>query len=173
MNIVISPQVTETQEILKEGLAIILEFPEVEHLSRRLATVLDRVKQPEDNSSLKLEMTSLFEACVHEIEQIVQAATEELRAMREAEEKRVDRIVQLKLTATELQQVSESVIARWSLPGALGDTELRAAMLSFSPIRLPSDPPHLFWEESLFCARWAEVEKSVAVYPALCHTLPR
>lgn len=164
MNIVISPQVTEVREILKEGLTIILEFPELEDLSHRVATVLDEARQPEANG-LKLEMMSLLETCVHEIEQIVQASTQELRAMREAEEKRVDRIAQLKLAATELQQINESVIARWSLPGALGDTELRAALLSFSPIRLPGDPPHLFWEESHFCARWAEVERNLQFIP--------
>jgi hypothetical protein len=161
----ISPQVPEIREILKESLTIILEFPELEDLSHRLATILNEARQPEANGSLKLEMTSLLGTCVHEIEQIVQAATEEMRAMQEAEDKRADRIVQLKLAATELQQISESVIAQWSSPGTLGDTELRVAMLSFSPIRLPGDPSHIFWEESLFSARWAEIEKSLQLIP--------
>lgn len=161
VDIVMFSQMAEIRKFLEEGLAITLEFSELEEHSRQVAAVLDRAKQPEANGSLKLEITRLLDTCVHEVEQRVQTATEELKAMREAEDSRADRIAQLNLVATELQQISESVITRWSSSGGLGGKELRAAMLSFSPIRLPSDPPDIFWEESLFCARWAEVEKSL------------
>lgn len=157
---------SEIQKILKESLVIISEFPELEDFSRCLMTVLDEANQPKSADSFKLEITNLLETYVHETEQIVRAATEELRAMREAEDKRVDWIAQLKSAATELQRISDSVIARWSSHGALGDTELRAAMLSFSPIPLLGDswlPP---WEDSLFSARWAEVERSLQFIPS-------